>query len=156
MLLKLCTTCNIEKSIDSFHKRNKKRKDGSIHVTTQHMCKTCSTERRKKYYQENIESETLKKNQRAEEIRQWFLNIKKTYSCSVCKDSRWYVLDFHHIDDNKEHNLGDITSGRYGKTKILNELKKCVPLCANCHREHHYLEKMAQWQTGNAPPCLGD
>ena len=60
-----------------------------------------------------------------------------------CEDPRWYVLDFHHIDNNKEHNLGDLSCGKYSKKKILEEFSKCIPLCSNCHRELHYLEKNA-------------
>ncbi len=28
----------------------------------------------------------------------------------------------------------------YGKALILSEIKKCIPLCANCHAIRHYDE----------------
>lgn len=106
------------------------------------MCKACSVIRRREYFIKNKDAEVLVKKKRENEIKEWFLNLKKTYKCSNCDDPRWYVLDFHHVDDNKEHNIGDISCGKYSKKKILEELAKCIPLCANCHRELHHLEKI--------------
>lgn len=58
--------------------------------------------------------------------------------CSVCGYNKCLgALDFHHVNpDEKDFALS-------GKTKwedMKKELDKCVLLCANCHREHHYLE----------------
>ncbi len=156
MLIKKCTKCQKELDLDQFHKRNRKRKDGSINITTQSMCKTCSVQRRTEYYFANRDVEISVKKKRESEIKDWFLTLKKTYSCTKCNDSRWYVLDFHHTNNDKEYNIADLTNGKYSKKKIIEEISKCIPLCANCHREHHHLEKLAQWQTDNAPPCLGD
>ena len=50
------------------------------------------------------------------------------------------MLDFHHIDPKqKEFNIGDFK--KKSKISILKEIEKCVPLCSNCHREFHHLER---------------
>lgn len=54
-----------------------------------------------------------------------------------CNDA----LEFHHVDSN-EKNFG---IGQKGYTrsweKVKEELEKCILVCANCHRELHYLLK---------------
>lgn len=49
------------------------------------------------------------------------------------------ALEFHHIDDRtKRFQLNNRNiSSRPFEDSIL-ESKKCILLCANCHREHHY------------------
>ncbi len=32
-----------------------------------------------------------------------------------------------------------MTSNKYRIDKVLDEIAKCIVLCANCHREFHYL-----------------
>lgn len=60
--------------------------------------------------------------------------------CCKCKEKRHYLLDFHHLDPNTK--LFQIGQGESkGWNKILEEIKKCILLCSNCHREFHYLEK---------------
>lgn len=45
------------------------------------------------------------------------------------------VLDFHHIDPSiKEYT---ISTRNLSLKKITEEVKKCILLCANCHRELH-------------------
>jgi|LakMenE18May11ns_1017448.scaffolds.fasta_scaffold9027876_1 hypothetical protein len=60
-----------------------------------------------------------------------------TYSCKVCgydKCSR--ALHLHHLDPKeKEMSLSDMWSK--SDEKILDEIHKCVILCANCHAEVH-------------------
>ena len=54
-------------------------------------------------------------------------------------ESRAYLLDFHHRNPlEKEGELSDFSKG-YNLDKFFNELDKCDLLCANCHREFHYL-----------------
>jgi hypothetical protein len=105
----------------------------------------------KKYVKDwrNKNSESLKQTWREQKVqnnrnkRNLILEIKKKGFCSKCNDSRWFVLDFHHVDPSQK--LFDLGEGtKFGKNKILNEIKKCVLLCANCHREFHFLEKEKQ------------
>jgi hypothetical protein len=63
--------------------------------------------------------------------------------CQKCGDKRFWLIDYHHIDPKeKDHH---ITYYKMCKLEILkNEIKKCIPLCRNCHTDFHYQEK----QTG--------
>jgi len=46
-------------------------------------------------------------------------------------------LEFHHLNpEEKEINFGSNTNLGWGAVK--EELKKCILVCANCHREIHY------------------
>tara|TARA_R110000824_G_scaffold242992_2_gene431633 strand:- start:94 stop:324 length:231 start_codon:yes stop_codon:yes gene_type:complete len=45
------------------------------------------------------------------------------------------ALEFHHTDPSKKEFI--IGSCKYGRSKMLEEAKKCILLCANCHREFH-------------------
>jgi predicted HNH restriction endonuclease len=58
--------------------------------------------------------------------------------CQVCGYSRCLVaLDFHHIDEStKEFELSQRSLTRNWE-KIVVEAKKCLLVCANCHREIH-------------------
>lgn len=137
---KTCTNCNKTLDISSFYIRNKKNKNGFITKTFQSICKKCSSIRRMKYYNDNRDIEIQKRKLRENDIKAWFIEFKKTLSCFKCGDTRWYVIDFHHHNNDKEFNVSDICKN-YSKKTILKEIEKCVPLCANCHREHHFLDR---------------
>ena len=73
--------------------------------------------------------------------RNYIKELKQNSKCSKCGDERWYVLDFHHLnDDDKIENVSKLANAGATK-KIQEELKKCIILCSNCHRELHYLER---------------
>jgi len=58
--------------------------------------------------------------------------------CQFCEYDRCSAaLDFHHLDEeNKKFGLSQNGMTRsWEKTK--RELKKCILVCANCHREIH-------------------
>jgi hypothetical protein len=58
------------------------------------------------------------------------------HRCVICGyDKHPGVLDFHHIDPSTK-SFG-ISSGGLSRSwvKIEAELKKCILVCANCHRE---------------------
>lgn len=72
---------------------------------------------------------------RRKEWRIWHLNIKKNCSCVSCGEDNYLVLDFHHVDDkNKNFSICDGVHNGFKKEIILEEIKKCVLLCVNCHR----------------------
>lgn len=58
-----------------------------------------------------------------------------------CGESRGHLLDYHHLDPStKENTIARLTSNTSSVQKIEEEIGKCIVLCANCHRDFHYLE----------------
>lgn len=70
--------------------------------------------------------------------RRWLDDYKKRQQCTECGVVDFRVLDFHHNGTgDKDFNISEFY-GRVGFDKLKQEIKKCVPLCANCHRIVHY------------------
>ena len=59
--------------------------------------------------------------------------------CNNCGyDKCFAALDFHHTNpDDKSFNISGNGMSR-GISKMREEAKKCILLCANCHRELEY------------------
>jgi len=72
--------------------------------------------------------------------------FKASLSCLVCGFSHPAAIDFHHVNpDTKTDNVHRLVQrGRYAAA--YEETKKCVALCANCHRIHHYEEDQQRKQ----------
>jgi hypothetical protein len=96
----------------------------------------------KKHYEANnikikLKTKTTKANERAK----WYL-FKSTLKCINCGFSHRASLDFHHEDPTTKE--GDvhrfISSGQFAKA--YEEIKKCIVLCANCHRIHHHEDRL--------------
>jgi len=112
--MKTCTICKISKKSNEFYS-NPGTKDelGS-------QCKSCdSIERRKKCIEKK-------------KILVDFLGGQ----CIVCGYKKCLnALDFHHKYD-KNFNIS--SKMKYRLEILLEEIKKCDLLCANCHREKHF------------------
>lgn len=85
--------------------------------------------------------EWCKKNDKEKRTkRRTFLNrYKFLCGCRLCgykKSSS--ALEFHHKDEAlKEHALSKMVDNKLSLKTIKEEARKCVILCANCHREVH-------------------
>ena len=124
METKVCTKCGRELPLSDFAFRDKAK--GTYRAD----CKKCHSDFMKKKYQE--------KRQTVEEY-------KANFACQKCGDTRGYVLDFHHLDPTqKDNTVARLLAGSYSLDKVYKEIDKCVILCANCHREFHYLEKQKE------------
>jgi len=59
--------------------------------------------------------------------------------CSKCGYNKCIqALEFHHMGVDKEGHITKIIKNS-SRQKALKEVKKCILVCANCHRELHYL-----------------
>ena len=116
---KECTTCNKIKLIDEFYVDRNSNKYYSA-------CKDCYRDKAK-----------IKYHERANNLNDY----KSKIGCGKCKDTRGYVLDFHHKDPStKSYPIAANPNVAIDNEKFLEEIEKCVLLCANCHREFHHLE----------------
>jgi hypothetical protein len=62
---------------------------------------------------------------------------KQSHPCSVCGESRLACLDFHHVTGEKESTINGLVQKSRGVRRLGAEMKKCIVLCANCHRVIH-------------------
>lgn len=58
--------------------------------------------------------------------------------CACCGYNKCIeALEFHHLNpEEKDFSFGENTNRSWMKTR--EEIKKCILVCANCHREIHY------------------
>jgi len=99
-------------------------------------------ENHKKYMREVWYPKNRKKhigyiNNIKKKIINYVLDYKKRSKCSDCGLSGVQypeVLDFDHINDNKEFNISEFRRHTSGFNKVKKEIKKCEIVCANCHR----------------------
>lgn len=98
-------------------------------------------EYRREWYNKNKEHAKGKIQERREELVTWFKDLKSKLKCCKCGEDFIYCLEFHHTDPNeKEFTITKAVNNGLGREKILEEIDKCVVLCANCHRKEHYAE----------------
>ena len=74
---------------------------------------------------------------RRRKVREKAINYKGGH-CQICGYSRCSeALEFHHLESNgKDFGISDRGYTR-SWNRIVEELDKCILLCANCHREVH-------------------
>jgi len=128
--------CKATKPTKEFNK-NKARGDG---LNT--LCRKCSNERSRKYYQDNREKhlKVVRANKRryVERNRLLIEKIKSKNGCAFCDENETCCLEFHHMDGEKDF---AISNGVYGKKSstitLLKEVKRCACVCRNCHAKIH-------------------
>jgi len=108
----------------------------------------------KSLYPIKIKGYMLKKEQAY--ILIWYKKIKAIKflggKCSLCGEDRPWVLSFHHNNpEEKEFNFNLIKGHRW--PVIKEEIKKCVLMCGNCHKEIHHIKKNTKSQI-NKKICL--
>lgn len=128
--MKLCGTCKQEKPVSEFNKKDK--------IRLQNKCRDCQKKYYKEYYRrEPKEKERIliKNHQRRNEIKDFINSIKESNPCMDCEN--YYpacVMDFDHIDDNKEASIAKMVSSLRPTSTIVKEINKCELVCSNCHR----------------------
>lgn len=81
----------------------------------------------------------------SEAVKKWRRNSKQRIInamggvCQICHYNKCNeALDLHHIDpEGKDFSFGAIRASPVSWDRIVIELRKCILLCANCHREVH-------------------
>ena len=136
--MKICNRCKIEKNETEFAWKNKSL--GKLHPC----CKECKRIGDREAYHKDTHGrkERIRKRARDEQkkVYEFYKRIKRLQKCSKCGDGRWYVIDFHHTSD-KDKSVSQIAH-EGSMRRLKEELRKCIPLCSNCHRELHYFKSI--------------
>jgi hypothetical protein len=130
MKTKFCGKCQTTRPVSDFAK-NRSKKDG-----LQATCKVC----RKKYwaneYSRNRDAYLKRSHKQMKRGQDRLKELKKNSFCLVCGENEFCCLDFHHLDPKEKDR--DLAKAKYFSDKrFLEEVEKCVCLCANCHRKFH-------------------
>jgi len=109
----------------------------------------------KAYYENNKEAVIAASKISAERYKEQWRVFKDSLMCTQCGQNHPATFDFHHVDRaTKLYSVNTLVKNRAFK-KAIEEVKKCIVLCANCHRIHHYEEhknKKAKKKKGAKAP----
>lgn len=95
---------------------------------------------KKRYYETNKAAHLVRtKKNRAKRKKEWDI-FKAEQKCTHCGIQHPALIDFHHVirDKDKQSVNKLVANGSFAKA--MNEVKKCIPLCSNCHRLLHWEE----------------
>jgi hypothetical protein len=139
----ICSKCHSDKDESEFNYKDKKT--GKRHS----YCRSCQKIMKDEHYRNNKDYYYNRNKKRRDETREWFNEYKSNLSCVECGENHPATLDFHHVDrTQKEYGIAYMVNGYASKEKIIEEIEKCVVLCANCHRKLHWNEKMVPSSNG--------
>lgn len=126
--MKTCNKCKIAKEELEFVFKCKEKN------IRQSICKECQKTYKLKHYYQNKEAH-YKRNKKTENIIRDYINSVKIQGCSLCDEKEISCMDFHHLKDKNDEIAKMAKKGSLEKVK--KEIKKCIVLCANCHRKLH-------------------
>jgi hypothetical protein len=125
-VVKYCGKCGETRPVSEFHRWYKG--DGY-----QPWCKACRKVYDAAYHQRNRERRRRQKARWHAQFIAWYRSLKEG-PCTDC--GRTFVPAAMHWDHlpgtAKVNNLGDL-GRRWSRKAVLDELKKCELVCANCH-----------------------
>jgi len=95
----------------------------------------------RRHYEANTEEVKKRTSDKKKEERKKWDAFKRTLKCTKCGFSHPAALDFHHTDPTKKDGIVSKFNKNGQYKKAMKEIEKCIVLCSNCHRVHHYEEK---------------
>lgn len=105
--------------------------------------KAVATERQKEYsrrwYLKNRKAQIRKAKINKKRLRKEWTDYKARQKCSRCGFSHPAVIDFHHVVRKNKRSVNHLAAVKNNlKAAIWEAETKCIPLCSNCHRIHHW------------------
>jgi hypothetical protein len=131
--VKHCKKCNTTKHKIDFNK-NRTNSDG-----LQAHCRLCQKKADSASYKKSAirRAKVAEQGRLAKERGKSLVQrYKRMCKCRVCREDEPIALDLHHLDPStKEDNPSRLYG--YSFKKLKEEVRKCIVLCANCHRKVH-------------------
>ena len=124
---KECGKCLKTKLIEEFNVI--RQKEGKRH----YWCKQCVKEYDRQRFKDPIIKERQKKKMREykDAVYTKMYTYLQNHPCVDCSEDNILTLEFDHITQ-KTYTVGAMLQ-RYSWEKMLEEVKKCEVVCANCH-----------------------
>lgn len=103
--------------------------------------KNYSSEKRREEYERTKEKTLKQGREKYGRVREVISNYKKNKSCEICGyNEHFEILQFHHKNKGeKEFSIGRVNNKT--KHQLIEEMKKCMLICPNCHSIIHFKEK---------------
>ena len=107
-------------------------------------CKKCGESNQDRFYDHNkVKCKACISKASAERVQarrdrrgRHLAKYKSNCGCAICGFDNHKALDFHHVDPSTKVNV--VSHMLNQKLSILmDEVRKCEVLCANCHRIYH-------------------
>lgn len=135
---KFCWMCRKWRKLKYFYKYRSGCKKGKAISG----CIDCHTERNHSHYAKCsvavVEQHRMYRNKKRRKLNA----LKRRLGCKKCGENDPWCLQFHHRDPKKKTwSICKLYGGTWSWERILEEVKKCIVLCANCHiKEHRRLD----------------
>jgi 5-methylcytosine-specific restriction endonuclease McrA len=96
----------------------------------------------KKHYEANRADCIARNAASKKKLAQDFLAFKSRLSCEKCGENHPATLDFHHVISHPSNKkIYQLTRNGAYDAAIKEIMNKCIVLCSNCHRKHHFDER---------------
>lgn len=130
METKFCSSCKTNKLVDDFHRR------GTIR---QSRCKACVKINSSIHYKNNRERIGVLKTLWRKEFTDWYYSLKENKPCADC-GVVFHVeaMEWDHLPGFEKKACLSSLFQRKDKNGIIEEVKKCQLVCANCHAVRTY------------------
>ena len=125
-----CSGCQQNKPETEFHKSSRNK------TGYQSYCKDCNRKAVVKHIHAHEGQNYAVRKARHQDLRQRSYDYKRERGCACCPEKEPQCLDFHHLDPSTKEGLVS-NMVKISWDRFLEEAKKCVLLCANCHRKVH-------------------
>lgn len=120
---KACREC-IHRSKSNIDRKYKNKQDAKII--------------QKRYWDNNKDKIINKRKLRRRELKKELV-LSLGGKCKKCGiiSKQYCIYEFHHTDKNKDNDIASLIANTSIK-KAKEEVKKCILLCANCHKIEHF------------------
>lgn len=139
--MKICTQCQVSKSVDSFYHRA----DGRVVP----QCKECSKKKARDWQKSNPsatkQSRVIAYEKARLRNRDYVFEYLQSHPCVDCGETDFRVLEFDHAGDDKFAGVGFLSQRSYSLETIKTEIAKCEVRCCNCHRRMTLARAGCEW-----------
>jgi len=136
MAIRRCSKCGNEgEEAEAFYCRKTGPRAGEYYER----CIECFKSRGRRYYRENAliqRPKAITRNQTRTARLQALVILAKRKPCADCKHAfdHWQMDFDHRPGEIKYGDVSDLVANGVGESRVLEEIKKCDVVCANCHR----------------------